>query len=310
MQKRTLFTAAALLALPLAAAPLLLRAQDAPAPLTTAPTAAPPAVAPTAPSVPLRYKWVAGQVRRYKMTMTTNGTIPTGTSGTTLPMNMAMQMVMRQTVKDVNPTDGVATIVSQIGSMRMAMNGQEMPMTAAQLAPMRKPMTMQMLPSGKMMSLETPGLAGAGVPGMDIGKSLMSSTLAFPDGPVKVGDTWNGALGAGMMGMQMAMASTLAGVETKDGAQIATISQKITGNLSAMTKAMPAGMGMSGNITGTGTMLFDTTAGALVSQSLQNVIDMTVIAKPGAPAGVPPSMNIKMKQTTLMERLPDAAAGQ
>lgn len=306
MQKRTLFTAAALLALPLAAVPLLLRAQDTPAQTTpTAPTA------PAAQSAPLRYKWAAGQVRRYKMTMTMNGTIPNGQSGTGIPMNMAMQMVMRQTVKSVQPGDGAATIVTRMESTRMAMNGKEMPMTAAQQAPMKKPMTIEILPSGKIVSLQMPGLGAAVMPGMDIGKSMMGSTLAFPDGPVKVGDTWNGALGAGMMGMQMGMVSTLTGLETKNGAQIATISQKISGDLSGMTnKAMPAGVGMTGKISGTGSMVFDTTAGALVSQSLQNAIDMTIIAKPDAPAGMPPSMNIQMQQTTSMERLPDAAPVQ
>jgi len=306
MQKRTLFTVAALLALPLAAVPLLLRAQDTPAQTTpTAPTA------PAAQSAPLRYKWAAGQVRRYKMTMTMNGTIPNGQSGTGIPMNMAMQMVMRQTVKSVQSGDGAATIVSQVETTRMAMNGKEMPMTAAQQAPMKKPMTIEILPSGKIVSLQMPGLGAAVMPGMDIGKSMMGSTLAFPDGPVKVGDTWNGALGAGMMGMQMGMVSTLTGLETKNGAQIATVSQKISGDLSGMTnKAMPAGMGMTGKISGTGSMVFDTTAGALVSQSLQNAIDMTIIAKPDAPAGMPPSMNIQMQQTTSMERLPDAAPVQ
>ncbi len=303
MHKRTFLTAATLLALPLAAAPVLLRAQDAPAPPST--------VAPAAQAVPLHYKWVVGQVRRYKMTMTMTGTIPTGTSGTRIPMNMAMQMVMRQTVKSVQSGDGAATLVSQIESTRMAMNGKEMPMTAAQQAPMKKPMTTEMLPSGKIVSLQMPGLGAAVMPGMDIGKSLMGSTLAFPDGPVKVGDTWNGALGAGMMGMQMGMTSTLMGLETRNGAQVATIGQKITGDLSGMVnKAMPAGMGMSGKISGTGTLVFDTTAGALVSQSLQNAIDMTITASPGAPAGVPPSMNIKMQQSTVMERLPDTAPGQ
>ena len=306
MQKRTLFTAAALLALPLAAVPLLLRAQDTPAQTTpTAPTA------PAAQSAPLRYKWAAGQVRRYKMTMTMNGTIPNGQSGTGIPMNMAMQMVMRQTVKSVQSSDGAATIVSQVETTRMAMNGKEMPMTAAQQAPMKKPMTIEILPSGKIVSLQMPGLGAAVMPGMDIGKSMMGSTLAFPDGPVKVGDTWNGALGAGMMGMQMGMVSTLTGLETKNGAQIAMVSQKISGDLSGMTnKAMPAGVGMTGKISGTGSMVFDTTAGALVSQSLQNAIDMTIIAKPDAPAGMPPSMNIQMQQTTSMERLPDAAPVQ
>jgi len=303
MHKRTLLAAATLLALPLAAAPLLLRAQDPPMPATATPPAAP-----AAQSVPLRYKWAVGQSRRYKMTMTMTGTIPTGTSGTRIPMNMAMQMVMRQTVKSIQSGDGAATIVSQIESTRMAMNGKEMPMTAAQQAPMKKPITKEMLPSGKIVSLQMPGLGATVMPGMDIGKSMMGSTLAFPDGLVKVGDTWNGALGAGMMGMQMGMASTLTGLETRNGAQIATIGQKISGDLSGMAnRAMPAGMGMTGKISGTGSMVFDTTAGALVSQSLQNAIDMTIIAKPGAPAGVPPTMNVQMQQTMLMERLPDAA---
>lgn len=273
-----------------------------------------PAAVPSASSanaVALRFKFVPGETRRYKTNMTMTGTMLTGQSGAGIPMNTVMDMIMRQTVKSVRPTDGAATISTQIESMQMSMNGKPIAMPAAQAAKMNVPTTAVMLPSGKVLEVESPALPAGGLPGMDF-SSAMKTSVAFPDLPVKAGDHWNGTLNLG--GMKMLYAATLAGIETVSGKDMATINQTLSGNINmAVTKNMPAAMNMTGKITGGGSQVFDTTAGALASQKMEMNMDFLMMFTPPAgearPAGMPSAMKMMMKQIITMERIDDAAPG-
>ena len=111
----------------LALCPAALHAQTLPP--VTAPAV--PAPVPSGPAVSLKYKFAVGQVHRYQYDMDMNMLTLTGQTGGGIPTEMLMQMVMSQTIKSIRPTDGAATIVSQIDSLHMLMNGREMPLPAA-----------------------------------------------------------------------------------------------------------------------------------------------------------------------------------
>ena len=301
MNTKLVLTAAALLAL----CPTL-HAQTAPAvPVLPAAPAA-PASAP----VTLRYKFAVGQTHRYEYGMDMNMNMQTGQNGGAIPMDMTLHMIMRQTVKSVRPSDGAATLSTQIESMHLLRGGQEMPMPAEMQAKMKQPFTQVMLPTGKILSMAMPGMAGMGAPGMDFSKNMFSSTALLPDGPVKVGDNWKGMVDAAGAGAQTAFTATLTGVDQKDGATLATIQQTQTGSIDkTMTQGMPAAMTMQGQITGAATQIFDTTAGAVQSATGTAGTDMTMTFAKAAdgttPPGMPSAMKMQMQMKYTMTRLPD-----
>lgn len=294
----------------LAFCPLAGRAQDAP------PAAPPAQAAPTAQGVTLRYKFTPGQTHRYRMMMTMTGTMRNSPTGTGIPLNTKMTMTYSQTVKDVRATDGAATVVGQMDEMQMTMNGKTVSMPEAQSAQMKKPYTILMLPTGKVLSMEMPQMPTGAVPGMDFSKSF-SMNAAFPDAPVKTGDNWNGTvdMGAAMVGLKMAVASTLVDVKTVGKNDQATINQDITGNLDmTLSKNMPMTMKMQGKITGTAVQVFDVTAGMVQSQIGHTTTNLTMMFKPtpgqAAPPGMPPTMTMQMNQDTQVTLLDSPAAAK
>ena len=287
-----------------AACPSALHAQTAPLPA--------PLPAPTAQAVTLRYKFAVGQVHRYQYDMGMNMLMMTGQTGAGVPITMTMQMTMRQMVKSIRPTDGAATLISQIESMHMLRNGQETPMPEAQQAQMKQSFTQVMLPTGKILSIQMPSFGGAGVPGMDFSKGMFSGTAFLPEGPVKIGDFWNGSGMSPMVGMQMAFTSTLAGLNQKNGATLATIQSKQTGTINTtMTKGVPVPITMQAQITGTGTQVLDTNAGAIQSATGASSTDMTMTfgkaADGSTPPGMPSAMKMQMQMQFTMQRLSDSS---
>lgn len=285
--------------------------------LLALPLAAPAQVAvPTIPAAPapqavaLRYKFVPGQMHRYQMTMTMKGLMLTGQSGAGLPLNSSMRLIFQQTVKEVRASDGAATLVAQIEEVHSLMNGQETALPEAQQAKMKQPYTIVMLPTGKMLSADIPSLNASALPGMDMSKGLFSGSAFLPDGPVKIGDTWNGVAASPMVGMQMTSVSTLAGLEQKNGASLATITQTQKGTIyTTMSKGLPVTMKMLGTVTGIGTQVFDATAGAIQSATGTTNTLMTMTfgksASGTSPAGLPQQMKMEMKAEVSMQRLDD-----
>jgi len=262
----------------------------------------------------LRYKFAAGQVRRYSYDMDMNMNMLTGQSGAVVPINMTMQMTMSQTVKSVRPADGAATLSTKIEAMHMLQNGKDVVLPADAQAKMSQPFTQVMLPTGKILSMNAPGMAGMGAPGMDFSKNMFSATALLPAGPVRIGDQWSGAVEAAMAGAQSSFTATLTGVDQKNGATLATIDSKTTGTIDkSLSAGMAATMKMSGTVSGTGTQIFDTTAGAVQSATGTADTDMTMnFGKPAngaeAPAGMPSSMKMQMQMKFTMTRLGGTAA--
>ncbi len=294
MNTRIILTAAALMALSPA-----LSAQTPPPVLTT------PA-APVSVPVTLRYQFTAGQVHRYEYDMDMNTLMQTGQTGAGIPMDMSVHAVMRQTVKSIRPADGAATVETQIESVHLLRGGQEMPLPEEIQAKLKQPFTQVMMPTGKILSVEAPGMSGLGAPGMEFGKSLFSTTALLPDGPVKVGDNWKGMMDASM-GAQTAFTATLTGVDQKDGAALATIQQTQTQTFNQpMTEN---GATVQAQISGKATQVFNTTAGLVQSATGNNDTDMTMtFAKSAdAPAGMPSAMKTHTQMKFTMTRLPDTA---
>ncbi len=310
MNTNLILSAAAVLAL----CPLL-HAQTAPAlpaPPTSPAAATPAAAAPAASLVTLRYKFAVGQVRRYEYDMGMNMMMQTGQTGGGIPMDMEMHMITRQTVKSIRPTDGAATLSTQVESMHMLRGGQEIPMPEAQQTQMKQSFTLVMLPTGKVLSMTSPALSVMNAPGMDFSKNMFSGTALLPDAAVKVGDTWNGIADAAAAGIQTTFTATLMGIDQKNGATLATIQQKQSGNIDkTMTQGMPSAMSMHGQITGTANQVFDTTAGAIQSATGTAGTDMTMTfakaADGTAPVGMPSAMKMNMQMKYTMTRLGDTS---
>jgi len=309
MNKNDLLAAAILLT----ACPVAAHAQiAAPVPATpAAPATAAPASA--AQPVTLRLKFTPGQTLYYTMTTDTNGTMLTGQSGAGMPIQVHMQMLMHQTVKDVRASDGAATMDIGLDTMSMGMNGRTMPLPPDKLAQMKTIGTMTILPNGKTVSF-TPsaGLSGAApMPGMDLSHTNpMGSLGQLPDSPVKVGDTWKSAVAMGMMGTQVAAGFTLSSVDTAGGTTTALIKQTINGTFDTSTAtgaavSAPAGMAMKGNVSGTSTLRFDVDAGAVAGQTSHANITMTM-TPPGATA--PMKMQMKVNATLKRASAPIPAA--
>ena len=305
MNKNALLAATALLTV----GPLAAHAQDAapvPAPPVTPPAPATPAAPATAAQpVTLRLKFTPGQTLYYTMTTDTNGTLLTGQSGAGMPIQVHMQLLMHQTVKDIRASDGAATLDVGIDTMTMGMNGQTMPMPADKLAQMKTVGTMVILPTGKTVSF-TPsaGMSAAGpMPGMDLSHTNpMGSLGQFPDAPVKAGDTWKSAVAMGMLGTQVATGFTLSGVDTTGGATIALIKQTVNGTFDTAAAGAdgtpaPMGMAMKGKVSGTGTLRFDVDAGAVAGQTSHANITMTM-----TPPGTNGPLNMQMKVSSTLAR--------
>lgn len=269
-----------------------------------------PLASPAASPVTLRYKFTVGQVHRYQYDMDMNMLMMTGQAGAGIPIDMTMQMIMRQTVKSIRPTDGAATLVTQIESLHMLRGGQETPVPEAQQEKMKQPFTQVMLPTGKILSMEMPAFGGAGVPGMDFSKGMFSETAFLPQSPVKVGDHWTGSASVMMAGAQLDFTSTLISLDQKDGATLATIRNKQKGTMNmSLAKGLPVSMKMQGPITGVGTQVFDTSAGALQNTTGSSSADMTMTFGKSAdgttPPGMPSAMKMQMQMKFSMKRLSD-----
>ena len=214
----------------------------------------PPAPSPAGPSngsVTLRYKFRTGQVLNYRLSMDTNGTVTTP-SGSGIPIKQHMDMALHQTVKSVSPTDGAATVTTQIDSLSMTLNGQNMQIPAQVQQQVKQAVTTTMTPTGKVTAFKTPSGATGIVPGMNFNPMDMQNLRALPDGPVKTGDIWNSTFQAPSGFLDAYSKYTLNDVSNTNGKSIASIGQKLYAEIKPMktTAATAAGPKITGLITG------------------------------------------------------------
>ena len=254
----------------------------------------------------LRYKYTPGQTRHFQMHMMMTTTMLSG-PGAGVPISTDAAVTWMQTVQSVRASDGAATIVTQLGDMQMTMNGRSIPLPAAQKAQMSHAFTSVILPTGKVLSLPMPALPRENISGMDFSKGMFSSNIAFPQAPVKVGSSWQGTATSGMAGAQILMVSQLIGLKPMGSAKLASIRQKLSGNIHM---AMSKHTSMAGTMSGSGFEVFDATAGAVRSQTMTASANLTITLRawwsPTAATKLPHTMRMKMEQKTELKLLDNA----
>ena len=270
-----------------------------PAPNTALPPATPNPAAPAAGSVTLRYKFRTGQVLSYRLSLDTDGTV-TNPSGTGIPIKQHMDMSLHQTVKSVSPTDGSATMLTQVDALTMTLNGQNIQLPAQVQQQMRQAITTTMTPTGKVIGFKTPTGATGMVPGLSFNPMDMQNLRALPDGPIAAGGTWNSKFEAPSGILNAYSKYTLSDVTNTDGRAVAAIGQKHYAEIKPSKTAAPSASGpkITGLITGTGTEQFDVDAGVLNSQTNALQLKMT-IAPPnsGKTGGIKANFQINSKLT-------------
>ncbi len=276
-----------------------------------------PAPAPAPAAVTLRYKFAPGEVIRYQTTTDTDMIMPNVPG---LPASQPTaykshtEMVDRETVKFVRAADGAATLVGLVESLTSTMNGK--PTHNAALTSIKQSaITTVITPAGKLLSLKAgEGTSFATAPGFDMSKMGGTMPAALPDGPIKVGDTWDTVAdlsrimpGSGGPGMQMTVHSALTALDTSAGKTIATISQTYNVPLDMKSpSSSPVAFTMTGDETGTDVWKFDVGAGAIISSDMTMTMHTTsVFPKPagGTGAGSGP-VHMTMQMTAHMKRLP------
>ena len=215
-------------------------------------------------SVILRYKYVPGQTRRYKLHTVMDTILLPAAPGSHLPLTVTIDMVIRQTVQKVRASDGAATSIGQVEEFHVFSNGKETALPYLSSAQMKWPYTVVSLPNGKVLSVQLsappPGLAD-----LYPGKEFNSPTITFPSHPVKIGDSWIGTTAA-PTGPSVLLTNTLTGFDTANGALSAIIQQKTVGTLKRAN--------LTGTMTGEGTLIFDIGSGAISRLAAVSKVDL------------------------------------
>ncbi len=168
------------------------------------------------PGYLFRVKWVKGQVLKYNFVM----------SGAMMPKGQSFVNTM--TVKDVK--NGIATVESKVILPQSGSSRNTKPTVT----------TIKLDNRGKIIGESSGQLNGAVTP-------------TFPQGPVKVGQSWNGEISLAQ-GMKVNAVYTLTGVKSINGKLIAEVGQRISGS-----------MGQMGTISGTGKVEFYAADGSMRS---------------------------------------------
>ncbi|HEY3418098.1 MAG TPA: hypothetical protein VGM23_14570 [Armatimonadota bacterium] len=236
----------------------------------------------------LRYKDVAGIARTYQATVNVKGTT-TMPDKTAIPIVMVMNLTMKEKVQSVNP-DGTATILNEMkdGTMTMTINGQEQkqPFPAFQV-------TFDRTPTGKISHVKMEGQGAQMMQSMSGGNFMnqLGSGFEFPDGDLKLGDTWKMNQPIDVLpGMKFNISAlfTLVGAPVRDGKNYLEITTDANMNLPKSTMQIPnaggnadAGgatpsMSVAMRMQGKGSTLFDTADGNIASSTMHMTMNMTM----------------------------------
>jgi len=274
----------------------------------------PPPAALSGP-ITLRYKYAAGETRRYKLTLDMDMTMHRASTSSAArplpPMRQHMEMLYSQTVQSVRP-DGAATLVGHITQMTATLNGHALPLPKAMTGAYAGSFTTVMSPTGKLLSMALPPSVQGKMPrGIDISKMGGMAPASLPDKPVRVGDTWRGAADLGQMfgsavpgmpGMQINVVSSLARVEPGG---IADIRQQLEGTIGSTLPAGNAGsVKMRGRITGDTLMKFNVKAGEITGKGGTTHMVASVLPVLLASAKKVGVINMDMTMKTHWEQLP------
>jgi Family of unknown function (DUF6263) len=289
--------------------------------------------------VKLAYTWPAGVPLRYRITQNTVTTMSGMPGMGEMTLDQTITQVLRIVAEKVG-ADGTATLQQVIESVKMDMTtpmgkmGFDSADPGATQDPtgmmkdifsamLNEPFLVVMAPTGRIESVEglsrvvekisktlpqNPGSAAA----LDAIKASLSDEamrgmigqgfVAFPDKPVKAGETWNGQLkntNPAMGAMTTEISSTLKGIEGSGDAQIARIALKfLMKQESAATNAIGMIMKVADS-SGEGELSFDVGKGRAQRSSVQMQIPMTVSGN--GPDGTAVNLTTNAKSTITIE---------
>ena len=231
----------------------------------------------SAQTVLLRYRPPVGRTASYTMVTAMSMTNPMGGAGGTMRFTQTTPLVIRV----LSRTGAATTVETRMGPMRFDAPAGS-PMAAMGRNPaLKKPIVTRMT-IGELGALQGAS-GGPTVSAMsnDITSALGqgSGNVAFPKGPVKVGDTWSsvidlGKKGAGASGVRMSgkIPVTYRLVALKGG--VATIAMVAKGTMAMKVAARPMSLAMDVR----STVLVDAATG--LTKSMSTTSD-TVTTLPG-----------------------------
>lgn len=280
-----------------------------------------------AEGVKLAYKFRAGEIEKYKLSMRINIDM-TGfpqTPSAPTPMTMNMTMIMRQKTLGVYP-DGSAKVyitcdepkISVPGTIRLPKQQFKSP-----------PITMVMAPDGSVQKIE--GLEKAFAFGDTKGPDLnalqlkglmnfMGQAAVFPSVPLEVGQSWENSIPLPFGGSQIKIISTLASAncavskttaakieQTFDGnLDFSEILKSISGMIPADDQGREILSGMTGGMEMFGTMVyyFAPSLGKILKGSGEVVANLAISMPPQlVKMGGPPQIDMTMNMTYNLTRL-------
>ncbi len=227
------------------------------------------ACAAQADPVTLAYKFRAGEIDKYKLTMKMDFSIAglAQVSGPNGPVTVNMSVVVRQKTLGVYP-DGSAKVAISCGEPQMRMSG--MPPLPKSKQPWKAPsITMVLAPDGSLRKIEglEKAFAFKGAKDIDLGSlrlsqltSFLGQNAVFPSDPLEVGQTWENTIPLPFGGSELKVTSALVTANAAVGRTTAAkVEQTFDGSLdfSDMLKSfasmMPAnatGRDMLSQVTG------------------------------------------------------------
>lgn len=256
----------------------------------------------------LRRVFKVNDIRRYKMVMDMNGEMQMGENS--MPLNMQMVMVYREKVAGIK--EGKATVHTTFESMKMYMNGQEF---ASPMAPDMSNMLVTTVIDERNKLYEIKGLERMtmGAPGMgsmNFGPGF-STPAMFPEGEIKVGDSWETEVPIPNAGdFKVTAKQTLVSIEKVGGVDAARIKSEVEipfdKLMSAMAAQSPAGMpAMTGTIKMVSYTYFDLATGNMLKMDGDMVMTMQMQGNnPQMPQSMQMNMTAKMSLTQVKEEKP------
>lgn len=258
----------------------------------------------------LRRVFKVNDIRRYKMVMDMNGEMQMGEN--TMPLNMQMVMTYREKVAGIK--DGKATVHTTFEGTKMYMNGQEF---VSPMAPDMNNMVITTVIDDRNKVYEIKGLekVAMGAPGMgnlNIGTGF-NAPAAFPEGEIKVGDSWETEVPISTIsntgGLKITAKQTFVSVEKVGGVEAARIKTELE---IPFEKLMAAMAGQSPGdlppLTGTMKMVsytyFDLATGNILKMDGDMVMSMQRHADPQVPQNMQMNMTAKISLMQVKEEKP------
>jgi hypothetical protein len=257
----------------------------------TPPVVTPGSAAPGSQAYSLRYKFVAGNVLNYAMSMDTQTAM--AMNGQPMAFNMQMALNSTQTVDSVSPKDGSGVVTTKMTAVSGTMNGSPLPPTALQTA--AAPMSITMSPTGGI--IDDGGLSNPQNPMSFMGGSFLRFGAALPTQAVRPGDSWTFKAPMPQVGLNFDTVMTLKGVQLVNGDSIAEIDGTISSTPSGTTAQTPMSAmlkGMTMNMTGTTVLMLDLDKGIMDSMSSNMRMTMILPTQTGASPSQPMHTNMKM----------------